>query len=406
MQDVLSRLDALEKQNQQLLAEIQSLRHLIQQQNPPATAAASPGGMNQERIQELEQTKVEASQRFPVALTGMVLFDAFDLKGTKSSLFNSTYPDYGLGVPGGGATFNQSLIGLRFDGPEWLGAKTSGFLSMDFYSGNAEYDTFRLRRAGVSFDWGRRRLTFAQDKSLLSPLEPTSYAHIGVPALAGAGNLWLWRPQVRYDEHIPGAADWTATVSGAVLETDENYNGAGALQNRPAAEARIEIRKTSDGEDRFIAGIGGHASTTHVYGQSVSSRLLSIDLKWAPERWFVLTGTAFTGHNFANLGGLTPGISYDGEYAEPVRSGGGWAQLAFPVTRRLTFDVYGGRQVNRASDLTAFQIARTFDIAGNVLYRVAPNVVLGFEAGRDDARYLNGLDFLGKRFDATVAYLF
>jgi hypothetical protein len=76
------------------------------------------------------------------------------------------------------------------------------------------------------------------------------------------------------------------------------------------------------------------------------------------------------------------------------------------VTRRLTFDAYAGRQVNATRYLDPHQIAGTFVYAGNVLYRAGPNVVLGFEAGRENIVYANRTLILANRYDATLAYLF
>ena len=81
-------------------------------------------------------------------------------------------------------------------------------------------------------------------------------------------------------------------------------------------------------------------------------------------------------------------------------------QLAFPVTSRLTFDVYGGRQLNDARDLVSPTVLRTFTYAGNVLYRLSPNVVLGLEASQERLQYLDLHQFLTNRYDAWVAYLF
>lgn len=413
LETILNRLDALEKQNRELLAEIQSLRKELQNQNATPAGASSAesadqAAITQQRVEELAQTKVEASQKLPVQITGMVLFDAFSISGAKDSDFEEYYGVYSLGSPGGGAAFNQSIIGLRFQGPTIFGdGRVHGFLSADFYGGNSQYGKFRLRRAGVSFDWRRRSLTFSQDRTLLAPLEPTSYAHVGVPALSGAGNLWLWRPQVRYDEHIPLREDLTATLSGAVYETDESYNAAVTPSGpRPALQTRFELKGTAHGSPRFAVGIGAHASESHVSGLSVPSRLVNFDLLYQPVNWLQLTGDLFTGKNFANLGGVAPSINLIDNRLLAVRGSGGWMQLAFPVTRRLTLDAYAGRQDNRGSDLTDYQIVRTFTVAGNALYRLGSNTVVGFEAGREDVEYLNGADIFAKRFDATVAYLF
>jgi hypothetical protein len=76
------------------------------------------------------------------------------------------------------------------------------------------------------------------------------------------------------------------------------------------------------------------------------------------------------------------------------------------VTKRLTFDVYTGRQINNAHDLSAYEVAKSETLASNVLYHLGPNVVIGLEAARNRVEYLNALSFWMNRYDATIAYLF
>ena len=96
MQKILERLDKLEDENQKLLNEIRDLRGELkaarspdQPGNTEAAAPEAPNGaariapvderlaVQESRTAELEQSKVAASQRFPISLTGMLLFNAF-----------------------------------------------------------------------------------------------------------------------------------------------------------------------------------------------------------------------------------------------------------------------------------------------------------------------------------------
>src|SRR4051812_17539073 len=96
LQDVLKRLNALEEQNRELSQEVQSLRQELaasHSQTPqpasqtpqpasPLSADAQPSldervTRNEARIEEQSQTKVEASHKLPISITGMLLFNAF-----------------------------------------------------------------------------------------------------------------------------------------------------------------------------------------------------------------------------------------------------------------------------------------------------------------------------------------
>jgi hypothetical protein len=414
---ILDRLDRLEKQNEEVLSEIRSLREELEK---PGTAAAQPASppldervnAAEQRIREQAQTKVEASQRFPITLTGTFLFDTFAAKGSNNPFFLDAYSEYALGTPGAGATLNQSIIGLDFRGPVLpAGGRVNGTLTMDFYGGSDSAYMFRIRRGFVAFEWKNRSIILGQDKSIVAPLQPTSFARVGVPPLAGSGNLWLWRPQITYEERIPFSNLTKATLQASVFETDESHTLASETQGyypkaRPAVQARAQIQHAWTEDLRISAAVSGSGSTSHILGQSVPSRVISADFVVKPMSWFELSGTIFRGKNFASLGGLPNGVTVFTQTVVPIRGSGGWLQAAFPVTNRLTLDVYAGKQVNNPRDLSAFEVLRSQTFAANALYRIAPNVVLGFEAGRNNIGYLNALKFWSNRYDATVAYLF
>ena len=425
-QKILDRLDALEKQNQALLEEIKSLRHAIQAQQFPQQGTLNDGQQKQEnqeptsdrldlaerRIEEHEQSKVGTSQRLPVWLTGMVLFDSNLINGTKNYFFQENHGAYTEGSPGGGASLSQSIIGFKFQGPRVAGGgQVNGSISFDFSTRVGDQDVFRIRNGEITFDWRTRSLTVGQDKAIIAPLQPTSFAHVGIPALSGAGNLWLWRPQIKYEERLNLFANTQAVFQGAVLATDETYIGYLPANTafeavRPAIQERIALRHKANEQTNFSIGIGGHESESHIAGRSVPSRVISADFLYKPFNWMELSGTLLHGENFANLGGLPTGVTVEGNRVIAIRGSAGWLQLALPVTSRLTFDAYTGKQANIARDLTPYQVASTLTYAGNVLYRVGPNVMLGFEGSHERILYLNNIQILANRYDATVAYLF
>ncbi len=417
LQHILDRLDTLEKQNESLLTEVKQLREAVKAAQADSAARTQTlqdrAEVTAQEVKDQAQTKVESSQRFPISLTGMFLFDSYLFTGPADPEY-AYLSGYTSGNPSAGATLAQSVIGLDFRGPSLPGGgKVHGFLSMDFYSQSSGYSVFRIRRGGLSFDWARRSLTVGQDKPLISPLEPTSFARVAVPPLSGAGNLWLWLPQVRYEEHIPFSTNTQVTLQAAALETNESYVAPYLPANvpmetaRPALEARFEIAHHWSEESRFAVGVAAHASSSHLLGTSVPSRVISADLFFKPIQKLEISGTIFHGGNFANLGGESPGVTVERSGAViPIRGSAGWMQVALPITSRLTFDIYAGRQVNDVKDLNSYDFVRTLNYAGNVLYRLSPNVIIGFEGSRNELAYLTGQQLSTNRYDATFAYLF
>jgi hypothetical protein len=418
LQHILDRLDTLEKQNEALINEVRELRQAVKSAQADTAAETErlqeQANVQSEEIKTEAQSKIAASQRFSMSLTGMFLFDTFLFKQSNSSTYiPDSYNPYAFDNSPAGATLRQSIVGFEFGGPQLPGGgQVHGSLSMDFWAQAGSSDIFRIRRGTLSFDWKHRSVIVGQDKSVISPLQPTSFAWVSIPPLSGAGNLWLWRPQVRYEERVPISGNTRVLLQAGVLETDETYSApylasrTEIYSGRPAVQARIGFEHRWSDETRVAFGIGGHASDSHILGESVPSRLISVDALYKPLEKLELSGTIFHGENFANLGGLPPGVTVRAGTVIPIRGGGGWIQLALPLTKRLTFDVYGGRQLNDHHDLNSYEVYRTLTYASNVLYRISPNVILGFEGSRNDIENFNMHRLLTNRYDATIAYLF
>ena len=404
LQKILDRLDTLEKQNEALMTEVKELRETVK--NAQAASSAQTERLQEQvevqgqQVKDQAQTKVASSQRFSISLTGMFLFDSYLFTGQTNPSLISGSDTYAINGSSAGATLRQSIIGFDFGGPPLPGGgQMHGSLSMDFYaqasnSQTGHDDIFRIRRGVVSFDWKNRSVIVGQDKSLIAPLQPTSFAWVGIPPLSGAGNLWLWRPQIRYEERIPLSSSTQATLQAGLLETDEYYSQPYLPANiyvqpaRPAIQARFQLQHNWSDETRIAVGLGAHASETHLLGQSIPSRLVSLDAFYKPLQKLEISGTLFYGENFANLGGEPPGVTVENNGTViPIHGAGGWVQVALPVTNRLTFHVYAGRQANDTHDLNQYEIFRTLTYAGNILYRLSPNVIIGFEEiGRASCR--------------------
>jgi hypothetical protein len=426
MLQIVQRLDALEQQNRALIDEVRALKQQLERSAPPASTDSSSSApekasiddrvtVAEHRIAEQAQTKVEASQKFPISLDGMLLFNAFANTGPSET---ERAGDYGLltGPNSAGATVRQTLLGLEFQGPHLpAGGRVNGFLMMDFWGGSSipTLGWLRIRRAAISLDWEKRSFTVGQDKPLISPYQPDSYAQVGIPPLAGAGNLWLWLPQARYEERVNLGANSGFTGQVALIQTGENYQYVPAEYSsslekaRPALEGRFAFWHKFDDVRRIEIAPSFHLSTTHVAGSSVPSRIASLDWHITPMSKLDFTGTAYTGQNVAGLGALGNGFTIsptDG--VRPVHSSGGWSQLAFPLTSRLTFDVFGGLEDDHAAYLNPYSIVRNLTYASNVVYHLAPNVVVSLEALQMRTRFSSGVRQIHNNYDLALGYLF
>jgi hypothetical protein len=227
VRQILDRLDRLEAQNRELMAEVRSLKEELAAAhgNQPATGPSVDERLDvqESRTAEQAQTKVEASQRFPIRLTGMVLFNSFlNSKGSGGS----EYPT--IAAPGtkgsGGATLRQTVIGLDYSGPRTVwGGKVSGSLRLDLFGGSGQLlsQYLRLRTGTVGIEWKDRSFFAGVDKPIISPREPDSLAQVGMSPLSGAGNLWLWVPQARFEQDFRFGHEAGIKAQVGVIQTHE-----------------------------------------------------------------------------------------------------------------------------------------------------------------------------------------
>jgi len=175
----------------------------------------------------------------------------------------------------------------------------------------------------------------------------------------------------------------------------------------PGVQGRFEFWRNLGSGARVEIAPGFHVSETHVAGISVPSRLFTIDWMLQPLAKLRLTGAFFTGRNAAGVGGLRQGFTLaKSDQFIAVPTTGGWGQLSYFATKRLTLNVYSGQESNPAADLLAGQITRNFVYAGNAQYRLGPNVLLGLEANQARTTYVGGLFRLVNHYDLALAYLF
>ncbi len=428
LRQIMERLDRLEQQNRELLQEIHELKNELaanradppQESNPPPSVDERLQ-VEESRTAELAQSKVEAAHRFPIRLTGMVLFNSYL---NSQAAATAEYPT--LALPGyaqsGGAGLRQTILGFDFTGPRALdGGKISGSLRLDLFggSGQALDQLVRLRTATIGIDWKDRGFTAGIDKPIISPREPDSLAQVGVSPLTGAGNLWLWIPQVRFQQDLRfGEATGLRAQFGVVQTHELNVNSLSPYSPapedagyfgpaRPGLEARLEFFRGTT--RRFEVASGIHHAVSHVAQTSVPSDVYSVDWLFRPWQLLELTGTAFTGRNIAPLGtgGIRQGfIALGPGRAFAVHSRGGWAQLTLRPAPRLWFNLFSGQQDDTNRGLPAGAVGKNLVFGSNVFYRIAPNVLASFEASQTRTAYIVSGTLLNNHYDLALAYLF
>src|SRR5205823_10055144 len=142
------------------------------------------------------------------------------------------------------ASVRQTIVGLEFRGPTTVwGGKVRGSVYMDFFNPGTN-SAVRLRTGSVEVDWKSRSIMAGLEKPLFNPREPSSLAQVGVSPLTGAGNLWLWLPQIRAEQDFRFGADSGLRAQLGLVQTREigPYTGMVVPEAaRPGLEGRFEV---------------------------------------------------------------------------------------------------------------------------------------------------------------------
>jgi hypothetical protein len=417
------------------LAQIKKLLAATQSQSVESSSSGSPVDAAkttaaaiealQEQQQTIEaqvkvhdQTKVESSSKYPLHVTGLILFNSFVNRG---SVDNIDLPEAALsnqnnttGNGSAGATLRQTILGLQGYGPRIAGARTSADVDLDFFAGLAygsyatSAGTVRMRTASINIDWTNDSIQAGLVVPLISPLSPTSYAMVAEPALAGAGNLWTWAPQLRYAHQIPLKSGrrlqlefglWDPPTAGYSTNQLFRLPSPSEASKQPGYESRVSYG-TFTGEHPFQIGLSGYYSRQSYSGnQSVDSWAATTD-------WRVPIGTRFEvsgeGYRGKALGGLGGGVYKDVLSGIYVSTGlnayrglnaiGGWTQFKARFTRSLEANASIGLDDGYARDfhefvfpptVTSTQLrARNKMVFGNVIFRPKTYLILSPEYRR------------------------
>ena len=379
------RLEAGEyrTETEQLRRELQATRAGAQPAVPAAGEDRGPAPLPatvEQRIAALEessqllnskvddqyQTKIEAASKYRVRLSGLVLLNVFGNRGNVDSQEVPTWAIPQFGNTSGralGMSLRQSELGLEVFGPNLAGARTSGNLQVDFSGGFADtldgvnFGLVRLRIASIRMDWKNTSIVAGQDSAFVTPLSPTSFASLAIPALGYAGNLWGWVPQVRVERRFDLSEQQNILLQGGILD---NVTGelpgtaferpvqAGENSGQPAYAARVAWTRSVFGMPLTVGAAGYYSPQKWTPNTQVDGWAGMTDWSVPLMHRFNLSGEFFRGRAIGGLGGgigrsvlfTSDPNPYSG--LRPLSSVGGWMQLKFRASSKLEFNgTYG-----------------------------------------------------------------
>jgi regulator of replication initiation timing len=335
--------------------------------------------LTNDKLDEQYQTKIESASKYRMRLSGIVLLNLFSNRG---AVDNADFPSYATGptpfssAGSFGATLRQSELGLEAFGPELAGAKTSGEVQVDFAGGipdtlnGVNYGVVRLRTASMRLDWSNTSIVAGQDALFFSPLSPTSFASLAIPAFGYSGNLWGWIPQVRIEHRFDLSDKQKVTIQGGILDNlagEPPYTvfarepQAGESTSQPAYAARIAWTRTLHGQPLTLGAASYYSRQNWNFEHYTDGWAAMADWEIPLASRISFTGEFYRGRAIGGLGGgIGQTVIFSGSPIDPatqvrgLNAIGGWSQIKFKATGKLEFNGAFGLDNPYAADTLAF----------------------------------------------------
>ncbi len=396
------------------------------------------------KVEDQYQTKVESGSKYRVKLSGILLMNLFSNTGyvdhfeIPSVALPATLSQTGGNTGGSfGATFRQSQLGLEVHGPMLAGARTSGNFVADFLGefpeavNGAVSGTLRLRTGTGRLDWSKTSVVAGIDGIFFSPLYPTSFASLAIPAFTYSGNLYGWTPQVRIEHRWTPSEYSTVTLSGGILdpltgETPPNeflrIAGAGESSRQPAYATRLAWTRRVFGQPLTLGAGGYYSRENWGFNRNINGWAANTDWIVPFGQHFNLSGKFYTGRAIGGLGaGIGRSAVFNGSLSDPattvrgLQSTGGWAQLQFKPFPKLEFNGAVGQDNVKAGDLRGFtettgyfdeNLNRNRSEFINFIYRPRSNLLFSTEFRTFHTFTINGTSSRANQLNLIMGVLF
>jgi hypothetical protein len=409
LDDILKRVEALEKENSSLKAEVMALK---ERPAAPAQVAAAPAAA---------ATGNFLSTKLPMELYGFIKVDgvysdseasAASATNSSTSAYNAPYNALGGRHQGDFNMSGQSTrLGINFK-PVDLdnGGKVSGKFEMDFSAAQTASYNPRLRLAYVQADYDKWGVTAGQAWDFFAPVNSNLLNDANVWR---AGNVGFRHPQVyltnKWGEMLGGKLN---TKLG-IIDTDDQYQ----------ENSRIPVFGASVGYDTKIAGMASSFNVGGIWGQSSTELMGTLEggktndiygvvasstVKMTD--WLAFKAKGFTGaklEDFMSNNGVGLAVSN----RKGLRVMGGFAELCYnPIKKVETNFGLGIDSLVSANSSTGLGSTAIWDTNKtyytNVKYSLSKDLLLGLEYQRFDTKWIGGAESSDNRVQSSLILKF
>ena len=440
-QGLTARIERLEAQNREMMAELQAERarnadaYSAPAASPPATMVqyAVPGpdaAVPQATILDLDAEIKKFSWRkgditfvpYGILWGNAVYASERTNPGSYTLWVNSasTQGEAESIVDGRNTRLGADVLGPRV--PMLGDAQIGGKVEFDFqgaFAGTENKGAVLLRHAYVELKNDDYRLLAGQTWDIISPLCPSTLMY---SVNWDAGNIGYRRAQFRGERYYALSDSFLVTVQGSIDQnvfSDSITNVTGYPSDWPIVEGRIGVtlgQRTCPDALPITLGVSSHVGQQEfdlMKGSAVAERgqlrntwSLNGDIRIPISCRFGFQGEFFTGEDLsAFLGGIGQGL--DPTTLEGIHSTGGWAEFWYDWTPRLhshvgySLDNPDYNDLHTIGDRSYNQV-----IYGNLSFDLTKECLVGVELGSWKTLYVGEQPGDALRCEFVVKYSF
>ena len=441
LDDLLKRVEAVEKKNADLQQENEALKAQIQTILQSQSAVGTPAAVAAAAVPSpAPKEEIPVTSKLKLSVYGFVQVENVYATGGSvaggSTAFNNVVEYLAPRVTDNKPqrtdriSAQNSRLGVNITGPDLGQGKTSGQVEMDFNntpttSSYTDNYTPRLRQAWAAIDYDQWGIKAGQTWDFFAPLKADL---VDASSLWRSGDFGYRHPQVYLTNKWGEVLGGKLTTQVGVIDSDDIYqeNSGGPVGGVYASYAtRIADRDVTLGaggilgtESTSALNSEGHNSND-IYAEDVNAQVSITD-------WLLLKGQGYIGGGLSNFmsgpyGNNLPGTTDTTNLAlsKPLKTMGGFAEFTLKPLQKLQINVGAGLDdiTNRhsrdfitnlytaGSDASAMWSTNRSDFI-NIKYNLTKELIAGIEYQYLRTNYLDGNMATDNRIDTFMTYTF